>query len=165
MSDGNYVAMLACPICQQSTELIIDTKMRPVFENREVVDPRHVCPDCREKYLKVGTMLINPETLSIVVIVDDMFTQLFGRSPPSQKIAFADEDVIQWIIHQKTQAALSYWHMGLDTVNLPDLPGVSSNYDICKFRWRQTCSKLNMTSEHGPIQPAECARCKRCEVF
>lgn len=101
MSDKSYVTLEVCPICQKETgSIIMDKRIRPVF-NMHTVNPTNPCKDCKEKYLSMGVMLINPKTGSFAIIKDEAFNRIFKQELPKHKIAFADEEIIQKLISQQ----------------------------------------------------------------
>jgi len=93
--DKSYVTMEVCPICKGDTgNILIDRRIKDVFEKR-TINPRNTCKDCKETYLKNGVLIINPETVSLVVLKEEAFSRLFNIPIPNGKIVFAHEDVIQ----------------------------------------------------------------------
>jgi len=93
--DKSYVTMEVCPICKGDTgNILIDRRIKDVFEKR-TINPRNTCNKCREIYLKEGVLIINPETVSLVVLKEEAFSRLFNIPIPNGKIVFTHEDVIQ----------------------------------------------------------------------
>ena len=56
-----------------------------------------ICESCREEYLARGVALVNPETESVIVIMDDAFRAIFHEPLPEQKIIYTEEEVLQRI--------------------------------------------------------------------
>ena len=56
-----------------------------------------ICGDCKKKYLDVGVALVNPETESVIVIMDGAFKSIFNQPLPEQKIIRVEEEVIEQI--------------------------------------------------------------------
>ena len=56
-----------------------------------------ICEYCREEYLARGVALVNPETESVIVIMDDAFRAIFDEPLPEQKIIYTEEEVLQQI--------------------------------------------------------------------
>jgi len=97
-SDKSYVTIEMCPICGGDTgALLMNKRLHKTF-GKHTVNPRTTCGECKEKYLKAGVMLINPETGSLAVLKDEAFVRLFNTSVPAGKIAFAVEGVVQQLI-------------------------------------------------------------------
>jgi len=94
--DKSYVTMEACPICKKETGNILMDK-RTVFE-RKTINPTSPCAECKEKYLSIGVMIINPKTGSLAIIKDEAYIRIFNPVLPKHKIAFADEAIIQKLI-------------------------------------------------------------------
>ena len=93
--------MEVCPICKEETgNILMDKRIINVFE-RHTINPTNPCDKCREKYLSIGVMLINPETCSLAIIKDEAYTRMFNQKVPIGKIAFAKEQIIQRIISQQ----------------------------------------------------------------
>lgn len=93
MSDKSYVTMALCPICKGETDfLLLDRRLRPTFERYTIT--HEPCDKCREKYLKKGTMLMNPKTGSLVVLKDSAFKRVINKPIPKGKICFVDEEVL-----------------------------------------------------------------------
>ena len=97
--DPSHVALLTCPICGESTGVVMSTKIEDgkltqPFKRRSYVDPSLVCPACREKYLSHGIMLINPKSCNLIVISEEFFNRIFTVLIPENHIAFADDDLI-----------------------------------------------------------------------
>jgi hypothetical protein len=97
-SDKSYVTIELCPICGGDTgALLMNKRLHKTF-GKQTVNPRTTCGECKEKYLKLGVMLINPETGSLAVLKDEAFVRLFNTPVPAGKIAFAAESVVQQLI-------------------------------------------------------------------
>lgn len=97
--DPSHVALLTCPICNQDTGVVMSTKIEDgkltqPFKRRSYVDPSLVCPDCCEKYLSHGIMLINPKSGNLIVISEEFFKRIFTIPIPEDHIAFSDDDLI-----------------------------------------------------------------------
>lgn len=98
MSDKSYVTMEICPICKKETgSIMMDRMIRPVFDIH-TINPTTTCTECKEKYLTIGVMLINPKTCSLAIIKDEAFIKMFNKKLPKHKIAFADEEIIEKIM-------------------------------------------------------------------
>lgn len=92
--DKSYVTLARCPICKGDTgEILLDKRLRPRFE-MYTTTPYSVCDNCRKTYLKKGTMIINPQTGSLVVLKDTAFRRVFKKPIPANKIVFAEEGVL-----------------------------------------------------------------------
>jgi len=99
--DKSYVTMEVCPICKGDTEnILIDRRIKDVFEKR-TINPRNTCNKCREIYLKEGVLIINPETVSLVVLKEEAFSRIFNIPIPNDRIAFAHEEMIQRLTEAK----------------------------------------------------------------
>jgi len=97
MDNKSYVGMIACPICHKEYEIVLNAKLENTFD-RIMINPGEVCPECREKYLKEGVMIINPETGSLVILRDEAFHRVFsGTEMPPKRIAFASEVMIKFL--------------------------------------------------------------------
>ena len=97
-SDKSYVTIELCPICGGDTgALLMNKRLHKTF-GKQTVNPRTTCGECKEKYLKVGVLLINPETGCLAVLKDEAFVRLFNVPVPTGKIAFAAEGVVQQLI-------------------------------------------------------------------
>ena len=80
----------------------MDKRLREVFEMKTMTPIP--CEKCRNKYLKKGVMLINPETCSLVVIKDRAYHNLFEGKIPEKRIAFCDEAVVKKITQMGEEA-------------------------------------------------------------
>jgi len=90
----SYVTMEKCVICGKSTNaLFLDMRLKDTFDTCTTT-PTSLCDECKEKYLKNGVMLINPETGKLVVIKDSAFKRIFDKPIPKHKIAFTDNEVL-----------------------------------------------------------------------
>ena len=56
-----------------------------------------ICEECRLKYLTAGVALVNPETGSVIVLRDEVFQAIFDHPVPEDKIAYAEEHVLDQI--------------------------------------------------------------------
>ena len=93
----SYVTLALCPICQkESGELLMDRRLKPTFEMHTIV-PTSVCKDCKEKYLKRGVMLINPDTGALVVLRTVFYKRLFNKPVPRGHIVYCSQDVLDKI--------------------------------------------------------------------
>jgi len=97
-SDKGYVTIELCPICGGDTGALLMNKRLQKSFGKHTVNPRTTCGECKEKYLEVGVLLINPETGSLAVLKDEAFVRLFNTPVPAGKIAFAAESVVQQLI-------------------------------------------------------------------
>lgn len=94
--EKSYVAMGLCPIChEENGEIIMDTMLRDRF--CKYVKTPHVCPECKEKYLQEGVLLIAPESDRIVVVKDEAFNRMFNIPIPKEKTCFVEEAVMDLI--------------------------------------------------------------------
>lgn len=92
--DKSYVSLAVCPICREDTgTLLLDQKLRPKFDKKTVTP--EPCETCKEKYLKNGVMLLNPETGGLVVIKVSAFKRAFNIPVPAQHIAFCEQQVLE----------------------------------------------------------------------
>jgi hypothetical protein len=92
--DKSYVTLEQCILCHEDTgNLMLDRRLRETFEMHTTF-PTSVCDKCKEKYLKKGVMLVNPETGSLVVLKEEAFKRIFDK-PISRRIYFAREDVLE----------------------------------------------------------------------
>ena len=85
-----------CLICRRG--VVSETpKGSSIFlsKNRSVL--LSICGDCKKKYLDVGVALVNPETESVIVIMDGAFKSIFNQALPEQKIIRVEEEVIEQI--------------------------------------------------------------------
>lgn len=94
MRDKSFVTLDACIICGEPKGLMLEKKMRPIFE-RETVTSIEPCEKCRETYLKEGVMLIylGDEDYDLVVIKDEAFKEIFGEIPEG-KIGRCDKELL-----------------------------------------------------------------------
>lgn len=89
----SYVTIAVCPICHKETgELLLDRRLRNKF-NMHTVTP-NPCDKCKEKYLKKGVMLINPQNGRLAVIKTSAFKRIFNAKVPTKKIAYTDDEVL-----------------------------------------------------------------------
>jgi hypothetical protein len=95
MDDKSYVTLERCIICKQDTgSLMLDRRLRNTFEMHTTF-PTSVCDACKEKYLKKGVMLVNPETGSLVVLKRSAFIRMFGLGKINKShIVFAHESLL-----------------------------------------------------------------------
>jgi hypothetical protein len=103
-SDKSYVTLELCPICRENTgTLLLDRRLKNTFE-KHTINPGTTCDVCKDKYLKEGVMLINPETGSLAVLKKEAFKRMFNVPVPVHMIAYAEEKVVQWLINQQSSA-------------------------------------------------------------
>ena len=57
----------------------------------------NICRDCREKYLSLGVALVNPETDSVIVIMDEAYETIFNQPIPKGKIVRVEKTIIEQI--------------------------------------------------------------------
>jgi hypothetical protein len=89
--ENAFVALETCPICNQNTgTILLDRRLRPKF-SKQTINPATTCADCKDKYLKEGVLIINPETGSFVVLKEEGFKRRFNIPIPTQRIVFAKE--------------------------------------------------------------------------
>ena len=102
--EKSHVGMIVCSICREPFELMFDRRLLKTL-HRETMIPGEVCQSCRDKYLKEGCLLINPDTGAFVVMKDSAIRRIFQEDTPevrqmlSKRIAFADEEMIRFIIN------------------------------------------------------------------
>lgn len=100
-SDKSYVTLELCPICREDTgTLLLDRRLKNTFE-KHTINPGTTCNACKEKYLKEGVMLINPETGSLAVLKEEAFKRMFNVPIPVHGIAYTEEKVVKWLINQQ----------------------------------------------------------------
>lgn len=108
--DLSNVAMVVCPICGQDSGVILSTtiergELKRVFDKKRYTDPTIVCPECREKYLTNGILLINPNTLNLVVLKLDAYLRLFpNQVVTDDHIVFADDELIKTLMEMHKHA-------------------------------------------------------------
>ena len=99
----SYVTLEVCPICREDTgTILLDKRMRDRFE-MHTINPTNPCDKCREKYLKEGVLLINPETCSLVILKNEAFKRMFNTVIPKGKICFAEEGIIQGLMQAQVE--------------------------------------------------------------
>ena len=93
MMDKSYVTLATCPICgEENGSLLLDKRLRPKFEmHTPTLDP---CDKCKEKYLKTGTLLINPQNGDLIILKDEAFDRIFNKPRPTGKICFCEQEVL-----------------------------------------------------------------------
>ena len=92
--DKSYVTLELCPICQKETgTILMDRHLRDKFE-MHTINPTNPCDNCKEKYLKDGVLIINPETCRLVVLTVDAFKRVMNIPVPKKHICFAHDDVL-----------------------------------------------------------------------
>jgi hypothetical protein len=96
MTEKSHVAMTICPICNDHMDVLLSTKIqngkiKEIFEQRDYVDPTHVCKTCEEKYLSVGVLIIDPKTCTLAILKDEAFKEHFTIPIPDDKICFMHE--------------------------------------------------------------------------
>ncbi len=102
--DPTHVAMAVCPICGETSGVILSTEienghLKKVFTRKYYVDPTIVCPACREKYLTDGILLINPESCNLAVLKLSAYERIFpGQVITDDHIVFADEALIETLM-------------------------------------------------------------------
>ncbi len=98
MPEKSYVTIQKCPICQEDMGILMDRRIKDTFESKYTCIPTQVCDDCKKKYLKDGTMLINPDNGKLVVLADGAFKKMFNKEKtPPHKIAFTDDELLEKI--------------------------------------------------------------------
>lgn len=55
----------------------------------------NICRDCRDRYLSLGVALVNPETESVIVIMDSAYKVIFNEPIPEDKIVRVEEELIE----------------------------------------------------------------------
>jgi len=91
--EKSHVSLLICVICNEGTGVLLDRRLQKSLEPR-TTSPTEVCEKCREKYLKNGTMLINPKTGRLAVIRDEAFKRVFPKMSAPKKICFVESDEV-----------------------------------------------------------------------
>ena len=92
--DKSYVTLEVCPICHGETgTILLDRRLKDRFE-MHTMNPTSPCDKCKEKYLKHGVLIINPETGRLVVLKDSAFKRIMNIPIPPKKICFAHDDVL-----------------------------------------------------------------------
>ena len=56
-----------------------------------------VCKDCDDRYLRVGVALVNPETKSVIVLMDEAFKIIFNEPVPEHRILYTDTKLLKRI--------------------------------------------------------------------
>jgi len=99
MSDKRYVGMQICPVCRkESTGILLDRGLKDSLPRESLgIEP---CDKCKDKYLKNGTMLINPETMDLKIIKDSAFKRIFNKDIPKKKIAFCEQGVLDFLVEK-----------------------------------------------------------------
>ena len=93
-SEKSHVGMIMCPICRtESTAVLLDKRMKKSLPRETFgVEP---CEKCKQKYLKEGILLINPETGSLVVLKESAYKRVFNVPVPKGRVVFAEEKVLE----------------------------------------------------------------------
>jgi hypothetical protein len=106
---GEYVALQKCPICLKDIGILLDRKLRKRFPRQGIVIPNQFCDECKEKYLKIGICLINPNSGKLVVIKEEVFNKLFNL-PEQQKefvktnrFLYCEDKLVEDLIGQKSK--------------------------------------------------------------
>jgi len=85
-----------CMICREDV-ILMAMKNNTILPENNTIMPQ-VCEKCTEKYLNEGILLINPDNGALVVIKDNLFSQIFeGTSIPDGRICFTDQNVLDFI--------------------------------------------------------------------
>lgn len=106
---GVNPSLMVCMVCGESTGVALLGKLRNDEEAPRKIIDQEPCKDCREKYLKEGTMLLGSKsdgkdgmqrTGSMAIIKDSLFERIFNQKPPERKICFTDEITVLNLISQ-----------------------------------------------------------------
>ena len=85
-----------CLICKRG--VVLDVAIAPAKSPSEDRLASHaICGDCRRKYLPVGVALVNPDTDSIVVVMDEAFKTLFADSCADPRIVYTGVRLLERI--------------------------------------------------------------------
>jgi hypothetical protein len=76
-----------CLICKRGVAWEMGrTPLKSQPDDKVVIQA--ICEDCRKKYLPVGVALVNPDTESIVVVMDETFKSILVDSVADPRIIF-----------------------------------------------------------------------------
>lgn len=73
----------------KATGIALDTRLKERFEYGKKILDNSVCPECEEKYLREGVLLIDFSNGSLVVMKDEAFLRLTDNKmkiPPNRII-------------------------------------------------------------------------------
>ena len=95
MELGEVTLVKGCMICHEEVILMATRRIKKaVLPEKGSILPE-VCSKCKEKYLKEGILLINPNNGRLVVLKEDAFKRIFSNtSIPPKRIAFAEDAVL-----------------------------------------------------------------------
>lgn len=95
---GDVRIVKDCMICQREVILLAKKNMKEDLPENNTTLPK-VCEECRDKYLRKGVLIINPDNGNFVVVKNGAFKRIFKNTPiPILKIAFAEQNVIEIIM-------------------------------------------------------------------
>lgn len=57
MTDKNWVALDACPICGEAKGIVMDTRMKQSFDRQSVCTSPELCDKCKEQSKKEGWVI------------------------------------------------------------------------------------------------------------
>ena len=96
---GEITLVHDCMICRR--EVILMAKRDYVKLPEKGTTLPQVCEECREKYLKEGILLINPDTGRLVVLKEEAFKRIFKGETCEQtirkRIAWTDDKVLDML--------------------------------------------------------------------
>lgn len=93
---GDVTLVKGCMICHKEEILMAKKNSKHPLPPKGSILPQ-VCDECREKYLKQGVLLVNPDNGRLVVIKDEAFNKMFDQPIPEGKIAYTDDQVLDKI--------------------------------------------------------------------
>ncbi len=97
MKLGDVTMVKDCMVCRREVILLARKNAKAEMPEKGSILPQ-VCPDCREKYLKEGLLMINPENADYLVIKDEAFKGLFPEADlKGHRIVFTEQRVIEAI--------------------------------------------------------------------
>ena len=95
MNIGEVTLVKDCLICQREVILMARKTVKKQELPKKGSQLLSVCEDCRKKYLKHGTMLLNPKNGSFMVIKDEAFKTFFPEvKVTEQKVCYCDQEVL-----------------------------------------------------------------------
>ena len=97
MTEKTHVALMVCPICMEDTGIALDRRLRQVFEYGKKFLDNSVCPECEQKYLKEGVLLINSSNGNMIVIKESALPNFFTGKIPKNRIIETPDKVLEKI--------------------------------------------------------------------